>query len=86
GEPGATVQVRDAAGNVIGTGVVGADGSFSLTLSPTQANGEALDIRQVDAAGNTSAPLQFDAPDITPPAAVSNIVVGAGGVALSGRG
>ncbi|MFF7060912.1 BapA/Bap/LapF family large adhesin [Pseudomonas sp. NPDC008258] len=86
GEPGATVQVRDVAGNLIGTGVVGADGLFSLTLSPAQANGEALDVRLVDAAGNTSAPLQFDAPDITPPDAVSNIVVGAGGVALSGRG
>jgi hypothetical protein len=36
-------------------------------------------VRLVDAAGNTSAPLQFDAPDITPPAAVSNIPVGAGG-------
>ncbi|MFJ2526638.1 Ig-like domain-containing protein, partial [Pseudomonas capeferrum] len=86
GEPGATVQVRDAAGNVIGTGLVNADGSFSLTLAPAQANGEALDIRLVDAAGNTSAPLQFDAPDITPPAAVSDIVVGAGGLMLSGRG
>ncbi|WP_238214444.1 BapA/Bap/LapF family large adhesin, partial [Pseudomonas sp. PAGU 2196] len=86
GEPGATVQVRDAAGTVIGTGLVGADGSFSLTLSPAQANGEALDIRLVDAAGNSSTPLQFDAPDITPPAAVSNIVVGTDGLALSGRG
>ncbi|CAI3794674.1 hypothetical protein DBADOPDK_01063 [Pseudomonas sp. MM223] len=86
GEPGATVQVRDAAGNLIGTGVVGANGLFSVTLDPAQANGEALDVRMVDAAGNSSAPLQFDAPDITPPAAVSNIVVGAGGVALSGRG
>ncbi|MFV3292471.1 BapA/Bap/LapF family large adhesin [Pseudomonas sp. NY11955] len=86
GEPGATVQVRDAAGTVIGTGIVGADGLFSITLSPAQANGEALDVRLVDAAGNTSAPLQFDAPDITPPDAVSNIVVGAGGLALSGRG
>ncbi|HFQ8049817.1 TPA: BapA/Bap/LapF family large adhesin [Pseudomonas putida] len=86
GEPGATVQVRDAAGTVIGTGIVGADGLFSLTLSPAQANGEALDVRLVDAAGNTSAPLQFDAPDITPPAAVSNITVGADGLALSGRG
>ncbi|MFJ4384331.1 BapA/Bap/LapF family large adhesin [Pseudomonas sp. NPDC089408] len=86
GEPGATVQVRDAAGNLIGSGVVNEDGSFSLTLSPAQTNGEALDVRQVDAAGNTSAPLQFDAPDITPPDAVSNIVVGAGGLALSGRG
>ncbi|GLO58055.1 hypothetical protein PPUJ20066_40910 [Pseudomonas putida] len=86
GEPGATVQVRDAAGTVIGTGQVGADGSFNLTLSPAQANGEALDIRLVDAAGNSSTPLQFDAPDITPPDAVSNIVVGAGGLVLSGRG
>ncbi|UVL79367.1 Ig-like domain-containing protein [Pseudomonas putida] len=86
GEAGATVQVRDAGGNIIGTGVVGADGLFSLTLAPAQANGEALDVRLVDAAGNTSAPLQFDAPDITPPGAVSNIVVGADGLALSGRG
>ncbi|QHB26138.1 surface adhesion protein [Pseudomonas monteilii] len=86
GEPGATVQVRDAAGTIIGTGVVGADGLFSVTLNPAQANGEALDVRLVDAAGNTSAPLQFDAPDITPPAAVSNIAVGSGGLALSGRG
>ncbi|MES3707973.1 Ig-like domain-containing protein, partial [Pseudomonas putida] len=86
GEPGATVQVRDAAGNLIGSGLVNADGTFSLALSPAQANGEALDIRQVDAAGNSSIPLEFTAPDITPPDAVSNIVVGADGLALSGRG
>ncbi|MDD2083105.1 Ig-like domain-containing protein, partial [Pseudomonas putida] len=86
GEPGATVQVRDAAGNLIGTGVVGADGLFSLTLSPAQANGEALDVRLVDAAGNSSIPLEFTAPDITPPEAVTDILVGPGGTALSGRG
>ncbi|TFW33227.1 BapA prefix-like domain-containing protein, partial [Pseudomonas putida] len=86
GEPGATVQVRDAGGTVIGTGVVGADGLFSLTLSPAQANGEALDVRLVDAAGNSSTPLQFDSPDITPPDAVTDILVGPGGTALSGRG
>ncbi|MDD2133777.1 Ig-like domain-containing protein, partial [Pseudomonas kurunegalensis] len=86
GEPGATVQVRDAAGNIIGTGLVGADGLFSVTLSPAQANGEALDIRLVDAAGNSSIPLEFTAPDITPPSAVSDILVGSGGLALSGRG
>ncbi|MFJ7009813.1 BapA/Bap/LapF family large adhesin, partial [Pseudomonas putida] len=86
GEPGATVQVRDAAGTLIGTGIVGTDGLFNVTLAPAQANGEALDVRLVDATGNTSAPLQFDAPDITPPEAVSNIVVGNGGLALSGRG
>ncbi|MGO0113092.1 Ig-like domain-containing protein, partial [Pseudomonas putida] len=86
GEPGATVQVRDAAGNLIGTGVVGADGLLSLTLSPAQANGEALDVRLVDAAGNSSIPLEFTAPDITPPEAVTDILVGPGGTALSGRG
>ncbi|WP_033740264.1 Ig-like domain-containing protein, partial [Pseudomonas monteilii] len=86
GEPGATVQVRDAAGNIIGTGLVGADGLFSVTLSPAQANGEALDIRLVDAAGNSSIPLEFTAPDITRPSAVSDIAVGSGGLALSGRG
>ncbi|CAI3794670.1 hypothetical protein DBADOPDK_01062 [Pseudomonas sp. MM223] len=86
GEPGATVQVRDSAGNVIGTGLVNAGGTFSVTLSPAQANGEALDVRLVDSAGNSSAPLQFDAPDITAPTQVSNIVVGAGGQVLSGRG
>ncbi|MBI6945285.1 hypothetical protein JET76_28720, partial [Pseudomonas putida] len=86
GEPGSTVQVRDASGTVIGSGVVGADGTFSLTLSPAQANGETLDVRLVDAAGNTSAPLEFQVPDTTPPAEVSNIVVGSGGLLLSGRG
>jgi len=86
GEPGAAIEVRDASGNVIGTGQVGPDGNFSLTLAPAQANGQILDVRLTDAAGNTSAPLAFDAPDITPPAEVSSIVVGNGGLTLSGRG
>ncbi|MCE0941144.1 Ig-like domain-containing protein, partial [Pseudomonas kurunegalensis] len=85
GEPGATVQVRDAAGNLIGTGIVGTDGLFSVTLNPAQANGEALDVRLVDAAGNTSAPLQFDAPDITAPAAPTELAVSADGTVLTGR-
>ncbi|BDM21042.1 BapA prefix-like domain-containing protein [Pseudomonas sp. LRP2-20] len=86
GEPGAAIEVRDANGAVIGTGQVGPDGSFTLTLAPAQANGEVLDVRLTDAAGNTSTPLAFTAPDTTPPAEVSNIVVGNGGLALSGRG
>ncbi len=85
GEPGTTVQVRDAAGVLIGSGRVGADGSFTLTLSPAQANGEALDVRLVDAAGNSSPPLQFDAPDITAPAEPSNLAVSADGTHLTGR-
>ncbi|WP_421021472.1 Ig-like domain-containing protein, partial [Klebsiella pneumoniae] len=64
---------------------VNADGTFSLTLSPAQANGEALDIRQVDAAGNSSTPLVFTAPDITAPAAPSALVVSQDGTVLTGR-
>ncbi|MDZ5605525.1 Ig-like domain-containing protein, partial [Pseudomonas sp. RP23018S] len=86
GEPGATVQVRDAAGNVIGTGQVRADGGFTVTLNPAQANGEFIDVRQTDAAGNTSSPLAFQVPDITAPEAVQNVVVSADGLTVSGRG
>ncbi|MEZ0197889.1 Ig-like domain-containing protein, partial [Pseudomonas qingdaonensis] len=78
--------VRNATGSLIGTGLVNVDGTFSVTLFPAQTNGEALDIRVVDAAGNSSTPLAFTAPDVTPPAAVSNVVVGADGLVLSGRG
>ncbi|MEX5624327.1 Ig-like domain-containing protein, partial [Pseudomonas syringae] len=56
GEPGATVQVRNSAANVIGTGLVNAAGTFSVTLYTAQANGEALDVRSVYTAGNSSAP------------------------------
>ncbi|WP_033727806.1 Ig-like domain-containing protein, partial [Pseudomonas cremoricolorata] len=86
GEPGATVQVRDASGAVIGTGVVGADGRFSVELDPAQANGEFIDVRLVDAAGNESVPLAFQAPDITAPEAVTDVVVSADGLTVSGRG
>jgi hypothetical protein len=86
GEANSIVQVRDAGGNLIGTGTVGADGNFSITLSPAQANGETLDVRLLDAAGNASTPLQFDAPDITAPNPVSGIAVGPGGLQLAGSG
>ena len=86
GEPGATVEVRDATGAIVGTGVVGDDGRFSLAITPALTNGEPLDVRQVDAAGNSSSPTVFNAPDTTPPAILSDVVVGADGVGVSGRG
>jgi len=85
-EPGARVEVRDANGNLIGSGIVRPDGTFSLTLDPIQANGEALAIRVFDAAGNSSAPLNYNAPDITAPGIISNVVVGAGSLVIAGRG
>ena len=69
GEVGATVTLRDADGTVIGNGQVGADGSFTVALTPAQANGGTVSATLTDAAGNVSAPTNVTAPDITPPAA-----------------
>ncbi|WP_256671979.1 Ig-like domain-containing protein, partial [Pseudomonas sp. SG-MS2] len=85
-EPGARVEVRDASGALIGSAIAGPDGSFSLTLDPAQANGDALAITVTDAAGNSSAPLAYTAPDITAPGLITGVVVGAGSVVISGRG
>ncbi|MBF8745686.1 BapA/Bap/LapF family large adhesin [Pseudomonas monteilii] len=85
-EPGTRVEVRDANGTLIGSTVVNADGSFSLTLDPAQANGQPLAVTVTDAAGNSSAPLNFTAPDITPPADVSDLQVDIGTQQVGGRG
>ncbi|WP_315761726.1 BapA/Bap/LapF family large adhesin [Sphingomonas sp. Y38-1Y] len=85
GEPGALVRVTDALGNLIATGIVGADGSFSIPLTPAQANGETLTVVQVDAGGNASPSTSVTAPDITAPAAPTADVSDDGTVA-TGRG
>ncbi len=85
GEAGATVQVRGPDGVVAGTGVVGADGSFTVTLSPPRTGGEPLVVTQTDAAGNVSAATSTQAPDLTAPAAPT-AEIGADGAAITGRG
>ncbi|WP_322964062.1 BapA/Bap/LapF family large adhesin [Sphingomonas fuzhouensis] len=85
GEVGATVILRDAGGAVIGTGTVGADGSFSVPLSPAQANGGAVSATLTDAAGNVSTATAITAPDITPPAAPV-ATLNATGTIVSGQG
>ena len=54
GEAGATVTVRDAGGNAIGSGTVAANGSFSLALTTAQTTGATLSVTQADQAGNVS--------------------------------
>ncbi|WP_039792393.1 Ig-like domain-containing protein, partial [Pseudomonas agarici] len=56
GQGGTTVTVKDAAGNVIGTGTVGADGNFQVNLGTPQTNGETLQVVLKDASGNESTP------------------------------
>ncbi|WP_168371481.1 BapA/Bap/LapF family large adhesin [Sphingomonas sp. Leaf257] len=85
GEAGATVRVTDGAGNVIGTGTVGADGTFTIPVNPPQTNGQPVTVVQSDAAGNVSPPATTAAPDITPPATPTATITGDGRT-VSGTG
>lgn len=58
-EAGSTITVKDSGGTVIGTGVVGSDGSFSIALSPAQLDPTTLTVNATDAAGNASAGVPF---------------------------
>ncbi|MCO7233018.1 Ig-like domain-containing protein, partial [Cobetia sp. Dlab-2-AX] len=53
-EPGATIEVTNAAGDSVGSAVADADGNFSVELSPTQEAGTELTATATDAAGNVS--------------------------------
>ncbi|MDX3774418.1 Ig-like domain-containing protein [Chromatiaceae bacterium AAb-1] len=86
GEAGAIVTVRDAADQIVGTGTVLPDGSFSVSLSPVQNDGSALQVTLTDAAGNISAAGSVFSPDLIPPAAPENLQVSADGLSLSGTG
>lgn len=85
GEAGATVTVRDAAGIVIASVVVAADGSFTTPLSPAQASGGSIAVTQTDAAGNVSTAVQIAAPDLTAPVTPAAAVNG-DGTLLNGTG
>lgn len=86
GEPGASVTVRDALGNVIGTGSVGVGGTFSLNLSTPQTDGQALQVTQTDRAGNSSTSVPITAPDLSVPDAVTNVAISANGAVVTGNG
>ncbi|WP_347709428.1 Ig-like domain-containing protein [Pseudomonas sp. 51_B] len=69
GEAGSTVNVFDPAGNLIGTGTVGSDGTFTVDLGSQQNNGQGLTVTITDPAGNTSTGGTVTAPDTTAPTA-----------------
>ncbi|MFG0877060.1 Ig-like domain-containing protein, partial [Pseudomonas sp. FYR_2] len=85
GEAGTSVQVRDAAGNVIATGTVGADGTFTLTLAPAVIDGSSLQVTLTDAAGNVSQPGSVTSTDLLPPTQPTDLAL-ADGVTFTGRG
>ncbi|WP_207937923.1 Ig-like domain-containing protein, partial [Pseudomonas sp. 51_B] len=76
-QPGTRVEVRGADGTLLGSVVVGAEGTFTVPLNPAQANGQLLDVTAVDSLGTSSLPTQIGAPDITAPTAPSELEVSA---------
>ncbi|MGB7800843.1 MAG: BapA/Bap/LapF family large adhesin [Buttiauxella sp.] len=67
-EPGSTVTVKDSDGDPLGDGKAGDDGSFSVTITPPQTNGETLNVSATDNAGNTGPDAPVVAYDTTAPA------------------
>ena len=70
-DPNATIEIRDADGNVIATGTADGTGSFAVNLPAGTANAnETLTALAKDPAGNTSTPTTFQTPAdevVTPP-------------------
>ncbi|WP_241613999.1 Ig-like domain-containing protein, partial [Rosenbergiella epipactidis] len=64
---------------------VGSDGTFSVTLTTAQTNGETLTVTATDAAKNTSAEATTTAPDTTAPAAPTDIAVSDDGTTVTGK-
>ena len=83
-EPGSTVTITDNNNHVIGSGVTGPDGSFTITITPPQTNGETITAIATDPAGNPSLPETALAPDITAPLPPTNLTINNAGDQVSG--
>uniref|UniRef100_UPI001F4EC290 Ig-like domain-containing protein n=1 Tax=Rosenbergiella collisarenosi TaxID=1544695 RepID=UPI001F4EC290 len=77
--------IKDANGTTLGSATVGADGSFTATLSPSQTNGQSLSVTSTDTAGNASTPVTVVAKDTTAPAAPTDVQVSGDGVTVTGK-
>src|SRR5690606_2249270 len=84
-EPGATVTVTDANGQVIGEATAGENGEFSVELDEPLTNGEELKVTATDTAGNKSDVTTVNAPDTTAPDAPINIAVSQNGLEVTGQ-
>ncbi|MXG37511.1 hypothetical protein GRW62_36620, partial [Escherichia coli] len=84
-EPGSTVTLKDADGNVVGTGKTGNDGKFTIVLDKPLTNGEVITATATDSSGNTSQAGHVTAPDTTAPDAPTNLQVSDDGTTVTGR-
>ncbi|MFJ3458459.1 BapA/Bap/LapF family large adhesin [Scandinavium goeteborgense] len=62
-EAGSTVSIYDDNNVLLGSVVVGSNGEFTVTLNPAQTQGQPLEARIQDAAGNVGQPTDFTASD-----------------------
>ncbi|HHZ7164198.1 TPA: Ig-like domain-containing protein [Enterococcus faecalis] len=75
-DPNATIEIRDADGNVIATGTADGTGSFAVNLLAGTANAnETLTALAKDPAGNTSTPTTFQTPadEVVAPPSVDKV-------------
>ncbi|WP_241650315.1 Ig-like domain-containing protein, partial [Rosenbergiella collisarenosi] len=84
-EAGSTVAIKDANGNTLGSATVGNDGTFTLTLSTAQTNGQTLSVISTDPAGNASTPVTVIAHDATAPVAPTDVQVSGDGETVTGK-
>ncbi|MDM3289158.1 Ig-like domain-containing protein [Citrobacter sp. Ce105] len=66
-EAGSTVTVKDSNGNQIGVGQADSGGNFAVSITPSQKNGETVNVTATDSSNNESQPTSALAPDITAP-------------------
>ncbi|MBO6452343.1 cell surface protein, partial [Enterococcus faecalis] len=78
-EVGTTIEVRDAAGTVLGTATTGTDGKYTVTLDPGKATAnQTLSVVAKNASGTESQPATATTPaDVTAPT-VDNITGNSG--------
>src|SRR5699024_7288204 len=67
-EVGAKVDVKDAGGNVVASGVTDQDGNFTINLEPALTDGQDYTVEATDKAGNTSTASDTITGDTTAPA------------------
>ncbi|MGQ1656887.1 Ig-like domain-containing protein [Acinetobacter baumannii] len=79
-EANATVTVKNAVGNVVGTATADATGKYSVTLDKAYLNGESLSATASDKSGNATAPKTIVAPDTTAPSSLTATIDAAGKV------
>ena len=79
-EANATVTVKNAVGNVVGTATADATGKYSITLDKAYLNGESLSATASDKSVNATAPKTIVAPDITAPSSLTATIDVAGKV------